>query len=327
MRRKSVKLNYIYNVVYQVMLLVMPLAVAPYLSRVLKPDGVGTASYVESIVSYFSLFAAMGIPTYGQREISYVQGDAVKRSAVFWNTKILEFCSSSVAILVYVTFAMLQREMTTLYLILTLNLVSVFWDVTWFFQGMEEFGKTVARNTVIKLLQIMYIFLFVKSKDDLPLYLMGLGLFTVLGNLSLWAYLPKLIVKVPLRELRPFRNINVVWSLFIPTIAIQIYTVLDKTMIGMITGSSAENGYYEQAIKISRMLLAVVTALGTVMVPRIGNHFSKGEMDEVRRLMYRGYRFVWFLGIPLCLGAIMVAVPWHHHGSREFCPMVFWRGV
>lgn len=302
------------------MLLVMPLAVAPYLSRVLKPDGVGTASYVESIVSYFSLFAAMGIPTYGQREISYVQGDAVKRSAVFWNTKILEFCSSSVAILVYVTFALMQREMTTLYLILTLNLVSVFLDVTWFFQGMEEFGKTVARNTVIKLLQIMYIFLFVKTKDDLPLYLLGLGLFTVLGNLSLWAYLPKLIVKVPLRELRPFRNINVVWSLFIPTIAIQIYTVLDKTMIGIITGSSAENGYYEQAIKISRMLLAVVTALGTVMVPRIGNHFSKGEMDEVQRLMYRGYRFVWFLGIPLCLGVIMVAgnfVPWFFGAGYE----------
>ncbi len=302
------------------MLLVMPLAVAPYLSRVLKPDGVGTVSYVESIVSYFSLFAAMGIPTYGQREISYVQGDAVKRSAVFWNTKILEFCSSSVAILVYVVFALMQREMVTLYLILTLNLISVFWDVSWFFQGMEEFGKTVACNMVIKLLQIMYIFLFVKSKDDLPLYLMGFGLFTVLGNLSLWAYLPKLIVKVPLRELRPFRNINVVWSLFIPTIAIQIYTVLDKTMIGMITGSSAENGYYEQAIKISRMLLAVVTALGTVMVPRIGNHFSKGEMDEVQRLMYRGYRFVWFLGIPLCLGVIMVAdnfVPWFFGAGYE----------
>ncbi len=104
-----------------------------------------------------------------------------------------------------------------------------------------------------------------------------------------------------------------VWSLFVPTIAIQIYTVLDKTMIGVITGSSFENGYYEQAIKMSKMLLAVVTALGTVMVPRIGSYFARGEMDEVRRLMYRGYRFVWFLGIPLCFGVIVTAgnfVPW-----------------
>ena len=313
MRRKNVKLNYLYNAAYQVLLLVAPLLTAPYLSRVLEPDGVGTASYVESVAAYFTLFAAMGITTYGQREISYVQDDAAKRSAVFWNTKVLEFCSSSAAMLVYIVFALLQKERFALYLILTLNLAAVFFDVTWFFQGMEEFGKTVTRNVVFKILQIAYIFLFVRSKDDLLLYVLGLGLFTMLGNLSLWAYLPKYISKISLRELSPFRDIKVVWSLFVPTIAIQIYTVLDKTMIGLITGSSFENGYYEQAIKLSKMLLAVVTALGTVMVPRIGRHFSLGETGEVRRLMYRGYRFVWFLGIPMCFGLVMVAgnfVPW-----------------
>ena len=89
MQRKNVKLNYIFNAAYQVLLLVTPLLTAPYLSRVLEPDGVGTASYVESIVAYFTLFATMGISTYGQREISYVQDDMEKRSQVFWNTKIL----------------------------------------------------------------------------------------------------------------------------------------------------------------------------------------------------------------------------------------------
>ncbi len=313
MQRKNVKLNYIYNVAYQVLLLLMPLVVAPYLSRVLEPDGVGTASYVESVVAYFTLFATMGITTYGQREISYVQDDMEKRSQVFWNTKVLGFCTSAAATAVYVVFALLQKERSTLYLILTLNLVAVFFDITWFFQGLEEFGKTVTRNALFKLLQIAYIFLFVKTKEDLPLYVLGVGLFTALGNLSLWAYLPRYINRIDIRALRPFRDIKVVWSLFIPTIAIQIYTVLDKTMIGLITGSSFENGYYEQAIKIARMLLAVVTALGTVMVPRVGNLFGKGEAFEVRRLMYRSYRFVWFLGIPLCFGVIMAAgnfVPW-----------------
>ncbi len=313
MQRKNVKLNYVYNAAYQVLLLIMPLIVAPYLSRVLEPDGVGTASYMESIVAYFTLFATMGISTYGQREISYVQDNAEKRSLVFWNTKVLGFCASAVTMVVYVAFSLSQKERSTLYLILTLNLVAVFFDITWFFQGMEEFGKTVTRNTVIKVLQIAYIFLFVKTKEDLPLYVLGLGLFTALGNLSLWAYLPRYIKKVSFRQLRPFQDIKVVWSLFVPTIAIQIYTVLDKTMIGVITGSSFENGYYEQAVKISKMLLALVTALGTVMVPRVGNLFGKGETFEVRRMMYRSYRFVWFLGIPLCFGAIMAAgnfVPW-----------------
>lgn len=320
MQRKSVRLNYIYNTAYQILLLIAPVLTAPYLSRVLGPDGVGTASYVESIVAYFTLFATMGITTYGQREISYVQEDAKKRSVVFWNTKVLEFCSSAVAILVYVAFALGQKGTATLYLILTLNLVAVFVDVTWFFQGMEEFGKIVARNAAVKLLQIAYIFLFIRTKDDLPLYILGVGLFTALGNLSLWVYLPKYVKRISLRELHPFRDIKVVWSLFIPTIAVQIYTVLDKTMIGLITGSSFENGYYEQAIKMAKMLLGVVTSLGTVMVPRIGSYFGKGEMEEVRRLMYRSYRFVWFLGIPLCFGIIMAAgnfVPWFYGAGYE----------
>lgn len=327
MQRKDVKRNYIYNAAYQVLLLVMPLIVAPYLSRVLGPDGVGRASYVESVVSYFTLFAVMGVSTYGQREISYVQDDKEKRSRVFWNTKVLGFCMSATAILVYIIFALLQKEQSSLYLILTLNLVAVFFDITWFFQGMEEFGKTVTRNAIFKVLQITYIFLFVKTKEDLPLYVLGLGLFTALGNLSLWLYLPRYVKKVKLSELRPFQKIRVVWSLFIPTIAVQIYTVLDKTMIGVITGNSFENGYYEQAIKTSWVLLAVVTALGTAMAPHVGYHFGKGKIDEVRQMMYRSYRFVWFLGIPLCLGTVMAAgnfVPWFFGPGYDKVIQLLW---
>ncbi len=313
MAKKSIKLNYIFNVAYQILTLITPLITAPYLSRVLQPDGVGRVSFVESIVSYFSLVAIMGISTYGQREISYVQDDIEKRSKVFWNTKILGFCISGITIFVYLVFALFQKGNTSIYLILTLNLVSNFFDITWFFQGMEDFVKTVTRNAIFKIIQIIYIFSFVKSKEDILLYVLGVGLFATLSNISLWAYLTKYIKRVPLSGLQPFKNFKVVWSLFIPTVAIQIYTVLDKTMIGLITDSSYENGYYEQALKISKMLLALVTALGTVMVPRIGYLFEKGSKEDIQRYMYRGYRFVWFLGIPMCLGIIMSAgnfVPW-----------------
>lgn len=313
MTKKSIKKNYIFSVAYQILTLITPLVTAPYLSRVLQPDGVGKVSFIESIVSYFSLVAIMGISTYGQREISYVQDDIKKRSEVFWNTKVLGFCISGMTILAYLLFALFQKDNTSIYLILTLNLVANFFDITWFFQGMEDFIKTVTRNTIFKIIQIIYIFLFVNSKDDILLYVLGLGLFATLGNISLWAYLPKYIKKVPLSKLCPFKDFKVVWSLFIPTVAIQIYTVLDKTMIGLITESSYENGYYEQALKISKMLLALVTALGTVMVPRIGYLFEKGSKEDIQRYMYRGYRFVWFLGIPMCFGIIMSAsnfVPW-----------------
>lgn len=126
-------------------------------------------------------------------------------------------------------------------------------------------------------------------------------LFYFLSNASLWAHVSKYVTKPNLKDIKPFSNIKVVLSLFIPTIAIQIYTVLDKTMIGLITQSAFENGYYEQAIKISKMVLVMVTSLGTVMIPRIGYHYGRGETETVKRFMYRGYRFVWFLGIPFAL--------------------------
>lgn len=313
MQQKSITKNFIYNVFYQVLIIITPLITAPYLSRMLGPDGVGTVSFAESVVSYFTLFAALGIPSFGQREISYVQDDVHKRSVVFWNAKILEFCTSGIALLIYVVFALLNQARTVLYLVLSLNIIAVFVDITWFFQGLEEFGKIVARNSILRVLNILFIFLFIKDKEDVVLYALGQGAFMFLGNLSLWTYLFKYIERVSFSDLKPFRDVKTVLSLFLPTVAVQIYTVLDKTMIGVITDSSFENGYYEQAVKMSRMLVAIVTAMGPVVVPRVGFLFEKKDMRGIRQCIYRSYRFAWFLGIPICLGLILVAgnfVPW-----------------
>ena len=313
MRKKSIGKNYVYNALYQILNIMAPLITAPYLSRTLGADGVGTISFAESVVSYFTLFAALGISSYGQREISYVQDDVYKRSVAFWNAKILEFCTSGIVLLIYIVFSLLNQEGTVIYLVLSLNIIAVFFDITWFFQGLEEFGKIVARNTVIRILNIIYIFLFIRDKEDIVLYVFGLVTFTLLSNLSLWTYLFKYVERISLSALRPFRDVKIVVSLFLPTIAVQIYTVLDKTMIGIITRSSFENGYYEQAVKLSRMLLSIVTAMGPVVVPRVGYLFEKKDMQGIRRCMYRSYRFAWFLGLPICLGLILVAgnfVPW-----------------
>ena len=312
MAGKSIKKNYIYNLTYQILTLLTPLITAPYLSRVLGADGVGTYSYIESISSYFVLFATLGLTTFGQRETSYVQDDRKKRSIIFWETNIIELIASIICIVIYVLFSMHQSK-PELYLVLVFNLIAVIFNISWFFQGMEEFGKIVARNIIFKIVNIVFIFAFIKSKDDLIWYLFGTSFFLFLNNASYWLMVPKYIDKPEFKELHPARHLTTVMSLFVPTIAIQIYTVLDKTMIGVITQDAFENGYYEQAIKISRMVLTIVTSLGTVMIPRIGFLYEKKEIDKVKDYMYRGYKFVWFLGVPLCLGLLMVAsnfVPW-----------------
>lgn len=311
---KSVKRNYIYNVIYEVFILIIPFAITPYLSRVLGADGIGEYSFVASIVSYFILFAVLGITTYGQREVSFVQNDKEKRSEVFWNTKIFQVITSCCALLIYVVFSLFQSN-KAFFLIFVFNILAVTADVTWFFRGMEEFGRIVLRNVLLKILNFMYIFVFVKGPSDLHAYAFGMCFFEFIANVSLWVYLPKFINKPRLKNIKPFTNFTVILSLFVPTIAIQIYTVLDKTMIGLITYDAFENGYYEQAIRVSKMALTFVTALGAVMIPRIGFLFSNGESERVKQYMYRGYRFVWFLGTPLCFGLIGISdnfVPWFY---------------
>ena len=263
--------------------------------------------------------------TYGQREVSYVQDSREKRTVVFWETKILELITGLIALLVYIPFS-LRQENQALYLVLALNIIAAIFNVTWFFQGLEEFGKIVLRNVIFKIINIIYIFVFVKTKNDVNVYAFGLAFFLFLSNASLWLYLPKYLGKVSFKELHPLKNIKVVVSLFIPTIAIQVYTVLDKTMIGLITQSAFENGYYEQAIKISKMALTIVTSLGTVMIPRIGFHYAKGETEKVNTFMYRAYQFVWFMGIPLCFGLLGISsnfVPWFYgEGYDKVVPLL-----
>ena len=319
MVENRIRKNYIYNVTYQVIVLIAPLITLPYITRILGADGIGKVSFAQSVVSYFALFAAMGIPTFGQREISYYQDDRQKRSQAFWEAKLLSFIVSGLVLALFFVLLLFENNVR-LYGILSLYIVSEMINITWLLQGMENFGSIVLRNITVRVAGVVFIFLFVKTKDDVYKYAFSQVFFPVLGNLSMWIELPRYIDGVPLKELKPFRSFSTVISLFVPTIAIQVYTVLDKTMLGLITKDDFENGYYEQAVMIAKMSLAIVTALGTVLIPRIGYYFEQKDTENIKRLMYRGYKFVWFIGIPMCFGMIAVSknfVPWFYGEGFE----------
>ena len=308
----KIKKNYIYNVFYQVLLVIIPIITIPYLSRVLGADGIGRVSFAESIVSYFVLFANLGINIYGQREISYAQDDKKRRSIAFYNIFITKLITATTALAIYSIcyFTVLQN---TIYLILSIQIISVIFDITWFFQGIEEFDKIVIRNTIIKLLNIIFIYTLVKGKNSVIIYCISVVLFPLLGFLSLWPNLSSYLEKIDVSKINISNVLKVSLTLFLPTIAIQIYTVLDKTMIGIITKDALENGYYEQSIKISRSLLMLITALSTVVIPRVGYYYDKNDHNMVKEILYRSYRFVFMMSIPMCFGLYFVSynfIPW-----------------
>lgn len=325
MRRKSIKKNYLYNVAYQLLTVFTPFITTPYISRILGAEKIGIVSYSESIVAFFSLFAILGINTYGQREISYVQDQKDIRSEVFWSTKILQVMTSLISLICYMIFALFQDD-KRIFLVFSLNLLSILFDITWFFQGMEEFGKIAKRNIVIRIVSVIFIFLFVKRPEDYIIYVFGLSSATLSGNLMLWLNMPKYVYPIQKCHLSPFKRVLTVLTLFLPTIAIQIYTVFDKTMIGMITHDSFQNGYYEQAMKIIRIALMFFSSMGAVIIPRVGFYFYNNKLDQVEALLYRSYRFVWMFSIPMCIGLIMISrlfVPWFYgSGFDEVIPLL-----
>jgi O-antigen/teichoic acid export membrane protein len=310
---KSVSKNYIYNVSYQLLLLITPFITTPYLSRVLEPSGIGTYSYTYSIVSYFILLASLGVADYAQREIAYQQDNPHLQSRTFYEVNIIRTLLVGLSLCLYYLIISNFPGSHLIYWYQALNIVAVLFDISWFFQGLEEFGKIVLRNFIIKFTSIILIFILIHQPEDLNKYVCLIGMMNILSGFSIWLYLPKYLVSVPRQEIKPFRNFSIIIQMFLPQIAIQIYTVLDKTMIGVMTGSPLENGYYEQAEKVVKMSLTIVTSLGTVMLPRIAYAYAHKDYETIRTSMMRSYRFVWFLTVPMFCGFIAVSnnfVPW-----------------
>lgn len=316
MNKKSVKKNYIYNMLYQLLVIILPIITTPYLARKLGAEGNGIFGYTSSIVAYFILFGTLGISMYGNREIAYNQKNKQKYSNVFWNLIIIKSVIMILSICVFLCFFAISGQYCLYYRILILELLGNLFDIVWFYQGLEDFKKIVIRNFIIKIISVVLIFVFIKSYDDLWRYFIITTLSTLIGSLSLWIGLKKYIVKPDQIEIK--KHIKSILLLFIPQVAIQVYTVLDKTMIGSILNDMSEVGYYEQSQKITKLLLTIITSLGTVMIPRMASTYKDGNYDKLNIYMKKTINFVWILGCAITFGVIAVA--------PEFVPMFFGPG-
>ncbi|MGN0435180.1 MAG: flippase [Wujia sp.] len=305
---ESIKKNLILSTAYQILLLITPLITAPYVSRVLTPDGVGVYSYTQSIQLYFSLVAALGTVSYGSREIARVRHDKEQRSKLFWEIELMTVLTTVAVLLVWVGLILFTKEYKICFLMLSLNIIAVIFDISWFYTGLEQFKYIVFQNGSFKILSVVSIFLFVKDENDLYIYILILGLSVFLGNLTMWMYLPKFLNKVSIKDLKIVRHFKETLVYFVPTIATSVYTLLDKTLIGLITDNNSENGYYEQATKIINMAKSVTfTALNSVLGSRISYLFAENRISEIKEKIENSIDYILFMGIGIGFGLIGIA--------------------
>lgn len=312
--------NFLYNLSYQILVLILPLITVPYISNVLGAKGVGDYAFTFANTQYFVLFGMVGITLYGNRQIAYVRDDKEELKNSFYSIYFVQVLTMTISIILFIIFAFSFNKglYRMLYLVQGVNILASLVDISWLFMGLEQFKKTVVRNTIVKLLSLACIFIFVKDRKDLVVYTLILALANFLGNLTFWLYIPKMFGFKNIKINRISKHLKSSLALFIPQIAIQVYILLSRTLLGVFT-DTVQVGYYENSQKLVNMALTVATAIGTVMMPKISNTVASGDMKKVKYYISNSFFFMSAISIPLTLGLLGVAKelsPWFF--GKEF---------
>lgn len=316
--RKSVIKNYFYNSGYQLLALLVPLITTPYVSRVLGADNIGIYEYIYSIGQYFVLFGCLGLNLYGQREIAYCRDNYEKRSTVYSELLIIRAVTMGCTIILYLITAQFSQYKIYYYYSLFTLLASLI-DISWLYQGLEDFKVTVLRNATVKVLGVIVILTFVKSKDDLWIYFLSHSLTLLIGNATIWFHKKRYVSFHWAISKNIIKHVKGTVSLFIPQIAASVYTVLDKTMLGYFA-STIQVGYYSQSEKIVKVVMTIVTSMGVVMLPRISRLFAEKKEKAIEDSIYKSMRFVYFISSPIIFGLIAIVnvfVPWFYGSGYD----------
>ena len=312
--KKTVK-DIFYNAIYQVFLIVLPLLTIPILSRRIGSTGLGIYGYVFSISQFLMTVIAVGMNPFRIRNIAKSRKDKKALSLQFWNIYFLQFLiglSVSFLYIAYIYFFDVKYK--NLYLIQLIFIVGLTLDISWFFQGIEEFSKVVIRNTVIKLSSVLLIIIFVSTKDDLWIYVFITSITNFLGSLVFWLSIHGKVGK-PLFNSNVFKQLwKPAFIILTPQLFMQVYTTLDKTIVGYFVDPT-ELSYYDQSQKIARIILAVLTSITIVMLPKISKAQAEGKSENI--LVYTKKSFDYTIIIALILFSVVFI------NTKEFVPWFF----
>ncbi len=308
------KKNYIYNVIYRLSICILPLIVTPYVARVLGAKQVGLYAFSSTVALYLIMFGKLGLDNYGNRSIASCRDDIVKRSRVFWGIYIFQMITSITSILVFIILILtVFDENRVIYWIQLMYVGSTLFDVSWFFYGMEQFRITTIRSVISKVLIIAGVFTFVRSKNDLWIYTVIMSVCFLYEQIQLLPFLFRQVRKVPLERKDIVCHIVPNIKLFIPLLALSINHLMDKLMLGVIVGSTSVVAFYTYAENIINLPKGILSALDTVMLPRISHLVANHHREEGLAKMRNSLRFNSFVCCALCFGIAGIApsfVPW-----------------
>lgn len=305
--------NYIYNVLYQIFLIVVPLITAPYLTRILSSSVLGVYDYINSVISVITTFGLMGLLSYGYRQIAYFRDNKDDVVVEFSSLFVLRVCLLVLVTVFYLPFSF-NSEYKTYYIIQYALIVAQYLDISWVFIGFEDLRIVSLRNFLAKLITVIGIFVFIKDDSDLWVYFALFSFTTLLTTVSIYPLARKYVKLKKCSLKKVVSHIKPALKLFIPQVATLMYLQFGKIMLKFITHSTSQVAYYAYAEKIINIPLAVITALGTVMMPRLANLYTNKEKNKIAVYLKMTIEFAMFIAIPMAVGLATISdgfIPWY----------------
>lgn len=308
---KSIKENFLYNMIGTVSGFLFPMITFPYVSRVIMAEGIGQVQFYNSIINYVVLLTSLGIPLYATREIARVRdniADLSRTTTEIISLNLLLNILGYAAIFIMCFTIDEVRQNIPLFLLLSTSIILTTIGCPWFFSGVEDFKYVTIRGLFIKIICVVFLFVFVRDKDDL-IYYAAYSVLGSIGNYILNFIRLRKYIRLDsfnIRDLKIWRHLKPAFAIFVFNIVTSIYVNLDKVMVGFIKDNESV-GYYTAATTISHIFLTAVTSLGVVMLPRLSNLVKQGDMDSFNRLAKKSYNFIVSMSFPICGGLIVLA--------------------
>ncbi|MEB6145996.1 oligosaccharide flippase family protein [Enterococcus casseliflavus] len=299
---KKVLENFIYQSSYQLLNVLLPIVTVPIVSRALGPEGIGAWNFTNSIVTYFVLVAGLGLSNYAVREIAYVKEDQKSLSKKFIELQMFNMLFSIFVLFVYILFS-LNLPNRNLFLIQSLMIVSTILDISWFFQGIEDFKKVAVRNVSIKITALVLIVLLVKNPDDLLIYAGIVSGSTLLSTLILWVSLKKYIRIEKVEFGNVIAHFKPSLNFFLLKLSATLFNNISKTILGIFSGLVAV-GLFSSSLTLIIMVGTLIHSMNIVMMPRLSNLFKNEGEDKLIKVFKKVIHFQLYITIPMAFGIL-----------------------
>lgn len=306
---RSIKTNYIFNLINTVSSFIFPVITFPYASRIMLAEGIGLVNFYQSIIQYISLFTCLGIPMYAIREIAKVRDNPQECSKTTLEILSLHLFLTFLGYLIVYILCLSLTEIQAnipLFLILSLTLILTTIGCEWFYQGIEDFKYITIRGLIVKIAAVIVLFTMVKTQEDI-LWYGGYCVIGVLGgNIFNFIRLRKFIHFTHFRNLHPFKHLKPALHIFLLNLIVSLYVNLNSVMLGFLKGPESV-GFFTAATRLSQMILGIASALGTVMLPRLSHLVANQNMSEFNRLAQKAVQFMFAITLPLSIGCFFIA--------------------